>query len=39
MEAGTVTNSGTMQGGQSLQVSGKQATNRGTLLSDGQLTM
>ncbi|WP_455845174.1 hemagglutinin repeat-containing protein [Pantoea agglomerans] len=39
VDASTLNNSGTLQGKQSLQVSGKAITSSGTLLSDGKLTI
>ncbi|WP_455853283.1 hemagglutinin repeat-containing protein [Pantoea endophytica] len=39
VDASSLNNSGTLQGKQSLQVSGKAITSSGTLLSDGKLTI
>jgi filamentous hemagglutinin len=39
VDASTLNNSGTLQGKQSLQASGKAITSSGTLLSDGKLTI
>lgn len=39
VDARTLNNSGTLQGKQSLQASGKALTSNGTLLSDGKLTI
>ncbi|XXN66085.1 hemagglutinin repeat-containing protein (plasmid) [Enterobacter ludwigii] len=39
VDASTLNNSGTLQGKQSLQASGKAITSSGTLLSDGKLTV
>lgn len=39
VDASTLNNSGTLQGKQSLQASGKAISNSGTLLSDGKLTL
>ncbi|WP_293794181.1 hemagglutinin repeat-containing protein [uncultured Pantoea sp.] len=39
VDASTLNNSGTLQGKQSLQASGKVITSSGTLLSDGKLTI
>ncbi|MFC7775936.1 hemagglutinin repeat-containing protein [Pantoea sp. GCM10028869] len=39
VDASTLNNSGTLQGKQSLKVSGKAITSSGTLLSDGKLTI